>query len=52
MQAVEDRMHVHYLHATILHLTGPDHAPLEYRHSGRDFRLTVVHGEVAGVILA
>ena len=44
--AVEDRVHVHDLHATILHLLGIDHEKLTYRYSGRDFRLTDVHGEV------
>ena len=39
-------MHVHDLHATILHLMGIDHTRLTYRYSGRDFRLTDVHGEV------
>jgi hypothetical protein len=44
--AVEGRMHVHDLHATILHLMGLDHTKLTYRTSGRDFRLTDVHGRV------
>ncbi len=44
--AVENRMHVHDLHATILHLMGLDHTRLTYRYSGRDYRLTDVHGEV------
>jgi hypothetical protein len=51
-QAVEDRMHVHDLHATILHLLGFDHERLTYRHAGRDFRLTDVHGNVIREILA
>ena len=51
-KAVEDRMHVHDLHATILHLMGLDHERLTYRYSGRDFRLTDVHGQVATGILA
>ncbi|MFO0958733.1 MAG: DUF1501 domain-containing protein [Isosphaeraceae bacterium] len=51
-QAVEDRMHVHDFHATILHLMGLDHEKLTYRYSGRDFRLTDVHGQVATGILA
>jgi hypothetical protein len=51
-QAVEDRMHVHDLHATILHLMGLDHERLTFRYSGRDFRLTDVHGQVARKILA
>ncbi|WP_435020035.1 DUF1501 domain-containing protein [Tundrisphaera sp. TA3] len=50
--AVEDRVHVHDLHATILHLMGIDHERLTYRYSGRDFRLTDVHGEVVRGILA
>ncbi|MFI5454100.1 MAG: DUF1501 domain-containing protein [Isosphaerales bacterium] len=52
MQAVENRMHVHDLHATILHLMGLDHERLTYRYSGRDFRLTDVSGRVAREILA
>jgi Protein of unknown function (DUF1501) len=52
MQAVENRMHVHDLHATILHLMGLDHERLTYRYSGRDFRLTDVSGHVAHQILA
>lgn len=50
--AVENRMHVHDLHATILHLMGIDHEQLTYRYSGRDFRLTDVSGNVATAILA
>ncbi len=46
MNAVENRVHVHDLHATILHLMGLDHQRLTYRYSGRDFRLTDVHGRV------
>ena len=46
MQAVDNRMHVHDLHATILHLMGLDHERLTYRYSGRDFRLTDVSGHV------
>jgi hypothetical protein len=45
-QAVENKMHVHDLHATILHLLGFDHEKLTYRYAGRDFRLTDVHGRV------
>jgi hypothetical protein len=52
MQAVENRMHVHDLHATILHLMGLDHERLTYRYSGRDFRLTDVSGQVARGIMA
>ncbi len=50
--AVENRVHVHDLHATILHLMGLDHERLTYRYSGRDFRLTDVHGHVVRDILA
>src|SRR4051794_23765506 len=50
--AIEDKVHVHDLHATILHLLGIDHEKLTYRYSGRDFRLTDVHGEVVTGILA
>ena len=45
-------MHIHDLHATILHLLGLDHTRLTFRYSGRDFRLTDVHGVVAEKILA
>lgn len=51
-RAVDQRMHVHDLHATILHLMGLDHERLTYRYSGRDFRLTDVHGKVANEIIA
>ncbi len=44
--AVQDKIHMHDLHATILHLMGIDHQRLTYRYSGRDFRLTDVHGRV------
>jgi hypothetical protein len=50
--AVEDKVHVHDLHATVLHLMGIDHERLTYRHAGRDYRLTDVHGRVVGEILA
>lgn len=50
--AVENKMHVHDLHATILHLLGLDHERLTYHYAGRDFRLTDVHGSVAEDILA
>ena len=52
LTAVEDRVHVHDLHATILHLMGLDHEQLTYRYSGRDYRLTDVHGKVVQGILA
>lgn len=48
---IEDRIHVHDLHATILHLLGFDHTKLTYRFQGRDFRLTDVAGEVATKLL-
>ncbi len=51
-QAEENPVHVHDLHATILHLLGFDHTRLTYRHAGRDFRLTDVHGRVVKEILA
>lgn len=51
-RAVENRVSVHDLHATILHLLGFDHEHLTYRYSGRDFRLTDVHGEVVQELLA
>jgi len=50
--AVQDKVHVHDLHATILHLMGIDHEQLTYRYSGRDYRLTDVHGRVVEKILA
>jgi Protein of unknown function (DUF1501) len=49
--AVEDRVHVHDLHATILHLLGLNHEKLTYRHAGRDYRLTDVYGNVVKGIL-
>ena len=51
-KAVEKPVHVHDLHATILHLLGFDHTRLTYRYAGRDFRLTDVHGEVVRDIIA
>ena len=51
-KAVENPVHVHDLHATILHLLGMDHTKLTYRFSGRDFRLTDVEGKVVHEILA
>lgn len=50
--AVENKFHVHDLHATTLHLLGFDHTKLTYRYAGRDFRLTDVFGKVADGILA
>ena len=49
---IKDKVHVHDLHATILHLLGFDHTKLTYRFQGRDFRLTDVHGEVVKELLA
>ncbi len=49
---IENKVHFHDLHATILHLMGLDHTRLTYRHAGRDFRLTDVHGEVVHGLLA
>ncbi len=51
-KAAENRMHVHDMHATLLHLLGIDHERLTFRYAGRDFRLTDVHGQVAREILA
>ena len=51
-EAVDGRMHIHDWHATILHILGLDHEQLTYRHAGRDFRLTDVHGTVAKDILS
>lgn len=50
--AVEKKVHVHDLHATILHLMGLNHEKLTFRYSGRDFRLTDVHGQVIHEIFA
>ena len=50
--SVENRVHVHDLHATILHLMGFDHTKLTYRYSGRDYRLTDVFGNVVKDIIA
>ncbi len=49
---IENKVHFHDLHATILHLMGLDHEKLTYRHAGRDYRLTDVHGEVIHGIVA
>lgn len=51
-QAIENPVHVHDLHATILHLLGFDHERLTYQYAGRDFRLTDVHGRVVHDIIA
>ena len=50
--AVENKVHIHDLHATILHLMGLDHEQLTYRYSGRNFRLTDVYGRVVKEIIA
>ncbi len=50
--AIENKVHLHDLHATMLHLLGLDHTRLTYRYSGRDMRLTDVHGEIVQGILA
>ena len=49
---VENPVHMHDLHATLLYLLGLDHQRLTYRHTGRDFRLTDVYGNVVHDILA
>jgi hypothetical protein len=51
-KAVENRMHVHDLHATMLHLLGFDHEKLTYRWAGRDFRLTDIHGRIIHDLIA
>jgi len=51
-RAEETPVHVHDLHATMLHLLGFDHTKLTYRYAGRDFRLTDVHGNVVKDLLA
>jgi hypothetical protein len=50
--AVDNKVHIHDLHATMLHLLGLDHEKLTYRYAGRDFRLTDVHGNVVREIIA
>ncbi|OWK41254.1 sulfatase [Fimbriiglobus ruber] len=50
--AVENKVHMHDLHATILALLGLDHEKLTYKHAGRDFRLTDVHGRVVKELFA
>jgi hypothetical protein len=50
--AIENKVHVHDLHATVLHLMGVDHERLTYRYAGRDYRLTDVYGNVVREILA
>lgn len=51
-QAVENRVHVHDLHASMLHLLGFDHTKLTYRYAGRDFRLTDIQGQLVKAIFA
>ena len=51
-KAVESPVHVHDIHATMLHLLGFDHETFTYRYAGRDFRLTDVHGTVVEELLA
>ena len=50
--ARDDKMHIHDVHATLLHLLGIDHEELTYRYAGRDFRLTDVHGEAVTDIVS
>jgi uncharacterized protein (DUF1501 family) len=52
LRAEEDKVHVHDLHATVLHLLGLNHLRLTYRHNGRNERLTDVYGEVVEQVLA
>jgi hypothetical protein len=52
LSIAEGKVHVHDLHATILHLLGFDHEALTYRYAGRDFRLTDVFGNVVKELLA
>ena len=52
INATEDKMHFHDLHATMLHLLGLNHKQLTYRYAGRDFRLTDVYGRVVKEIIA
>lgn len=51
-RAIENRVHIHDLHATILHLLGFDHLKFTFRHAGRDYRLTDIGGEVVQGLLA
>jgi arylsulfatase A-like enzyme len=51
-RAIENKVHVHDLHATVLRLLGFDHTKLTYRYNGRDFRLTDVFGEVVKGVMA
>ena len=49
---MENKVHMHDLHATLLHILGLNHEKLTYRYAGRDFRLTDVHGSVVRDILS
>ncbi|MEZ6053924.1 MAG: DUF1501 domain-containing protein, partial [Planctomycetaceae bacterium] len=51
-KAVENRVHVHDLHATMLALLGFNHERLTYRYAGRDYRLTDIHGKVVPELIA
>ena len=51
-KVVENKLEIHDLHATMLHLLGLDHTRLTFRHAGRDFRLTDVHGNVVTEIVS
>ena len=51
-KAIENRVSIHDLHATMLHALGMDHTQLTYRYAGRDFRLTDVFGEVVNEMIA
>ena len=51
-RSVENRVHIHDLHATILALLGFDHTKLTYRYNGRDFRLTDKYGKVVNSVIA
>jgi len=50
-KAVENKVHIHDLHATVLHLLGFNHEKLTYRYNGRDFRLTDVYGNVVKQVI-
>ena len=52
MNVVDEKVHVHDLQATLLHLLGIDHEKLTYRFQGRYYRLTDVHGSVVNPVLA
>jgi hypothetical protein len=49
---IQDPVHIHDFHATLLHCLGFDHERLTYRYQGRDFRLTDVHGKIISQLLA